>query len=259
MNCQLHRDVAASARCTRCGVLLCTLCRTERRGRACCTACAGGPRGLKILLAPVPPAMPVVAARCPNPLPVRFCPPPTPTPPAARRPRPAVAGALGAVPGLGHLYAGRVGRGLLVVAAAAPIVSLTAAGVLPFALYAFLHGLVAWDGYRCARVANGLWSAEDSREARGVWIATAGALVLLGLAHAAGAPFSPRLVWPAMLIPLGVGLALGERSSRCHGALPAAAAPAAPPAPPAAPSEPAPGVAIDRRADRAALAAQLVS
>jgi len=259
MNCQLHRDVAATARCTRCGVLLCALCRTERGGRACCTGCAGGPRGLKILLAPVPPAMPVVVAQSPTHLPVRLCPPRTPTPPAARRPRPAVAGALGAVPGLGHVYAGRKGRGLLVLAAAGAVIPLTATGLLPFALYAFLHGLVAWDGYRCARVANGLWSAEDSREARGVWIATAGALVLLGLAHAAGAPFSPRLVWPAMLIPLGVGVALGAREPRHRCERPAAAAPAAPPAPPAAPSQPAPGVAIDRRGDRAALAAQLVS
>ncbi|MEZ0229154.1 MAG: hypothetical protein ACAI25_11055, partial [Planctomycetota bacterium] len=167
-------------------------------------------------------------------------------------------------------YAGRPLRGLGLLLAAPAAIALTAAGALPLAAYAFLHGYVAFDGYRCARKRNGAWSTEDAREARGVWFATLGAVVLLGLAHAAGAPFSPALLWPAVLIPLGVGLALGERTNRVNKGLeltpapqpkspPTPPTPPTPPAPPAPPKaiEPAPGVDIDRRADRAKLAEQL--
>ena len=242
--CHAHDGVRPAARCTRCGVLLCALCQQSRNGRALCSNClvGGGEvvKALRIVRLPVPPAMPVLVPHLPSPPPI----PSPPAPPAARKPRPAVAGVLGLVgPGMGHLYAGKPLRGLLFLALAPAAIVATAKGAIPFALYAFLHGLAAFDGYRWARIKSDAWSKEDAREARGVWAACAGALLLLGFAHAAGAPFSPVLAWPAVLVPLGVGLALGERSNRIDAA--------------AGLAEPAPGVSVDRRADRAALAEQL--
>ncbi len=248
IRCHAHEGVRPAARCTRCGVFLCALCQETRNGRALCSNCfAGGGevvKALRIITLPVPPAMPVTTPK------LAEIPLPPPPPPAARKPRPAVAGVLGVLaPGTGHLYAGRPLRGLLLLGLLPAGIVATANGAIPFAVYAFCHGYAAFDGYRQARIKNGAWSREDAREGRGVWIACAAAVLLLTLAHSAGAPFSPMLAWPAVLIPLGVGLALGERTNRINAACGLTPAPK--------PSGPAPGVDIDRRADRAALAEQL--
>ncbi len=165
------------ARCTRCGILLCSLCREERGGRALCSNCLKGGgevvKALKVVALPIPPAMPVTVAR------IR---PPSPElPPVAPRARPAAA---------------RVIRGFL----------------------------------------------------RAGCIVGSGAL-LVGLAHAAGAPFPPGVAISVVLIGLGLGMALGRRTNRINRLCELTPAPK--------PAEPAPGVNLDRRADRAALAEQL--
>src|SRR5687767_2208885 len=153
MNCHGHEGVRASARCTRCGVLLCAICRAERAGRALCPNCVrGGGEVVKAIRVfapapPIPPAMPVsLEMRRRGPSPISPIPsPPTPVPPAAahvarRAPRPAVAGALGVVPGFGHFYAGKPLRGFALFLAAPFALIATAAGALPLVAYAFLHG-----------------------------------------------------------------------------------------------------------------------
>jgi hypothetical protein len=259
MFCHAHEDAVAAARCTSCGVLVCTVCRERRDGRALCHACAHPlaaveiPHFMRIVAVPVRPRPKPVPAIVPVvvPAPVKETPAaPEPPRPAARRPSPALAGILGVAPGLGQLYAGSILRGLGFMLLGAGCAVATIAGGLPIPAYAFLHGLVAFDGYRLARKRRGEWSSEDAREARGVFLATAGVLTLLFLAHSAGAALTVWLVGPALLVPLGVGLALGERSNRIDARAAALAK--------AEPTEPAPGKNVDRRADRAALAEQLV-
>ncbi|HZU99517.1 MAG TPA: hypothetical protein VFF73_22600 [Planctomycetota bacterium] len=242
MHCHAHAGIRPSARCTSCGVLLCVLCREFHGGRVLCSNCARGGgevvRAIKVVAHPIPPAMPVT-------LPQQVkVPSPSPSPPAARRSRPAVAGILGIVPGLGHLYARRL-RGFVYMGAGAAAIVFTALGWIPLAIYGLFHGLVAFDGWRLARIRNGEWSREDARQARGIAFATAGSAVLLSAAHAAGTPFSAGLALAGVLIPLGVGIALGARSNRVNAKCELT------------PAQPRPGVDIDRRADRAELAAQL--
>ncbi len=258
MFCHAHHDRAPVARCTRCGVLVCGDCRERRWGRAVCRACVA-PR-------PAPAAAPVAPAPLPIPPAVPAVAVPLAPPRPGRRPSARAAGVLGVIPGLGHVYAGSWLRGLVLLALAPVAFRSMAHGGMPVPLYAFLHGLVAFDGYRLARKRRGEWTRADAREARGVWAATAGALLLLGLSGA-GVALSPWLA-AAVLIPLGVGLMLGGRETPAGatvapapGSPVAAAAAAHPlsPAQPAAAAAPGPGTTIDRRADRAALAAALAS
>src|SRR2546423_833830 len=81
---------------------------------------------------------------------------------------------------------------------------------------------------------RGEWTREDVREARGIWFACAAVLLLLAGARASGAEVSLWLTWPALLVPLGVGLALGERSNRVDARAEEAV-------------EPKPGETVDRR------------
>lgn len=182
MEAHVHGDRDPIARCTRCGVLLCAVCRKERDGRALCSNCLRGGGevvpALRIVTHPIPPAMPVTVRRAPRALPLPPSPPPTPAVPPAR---PAAAG---------------VFRGILRVA--------------------------------CVVGSAGL---------------------LVGLAHVAGAPFSPALAVSVVLIGLGLGMALGRRTNRINRRCELTPAPK--------PAEPSPGVNLDRRADRAALAEQL--
>ncbi|MEZ0229619.1 MAG: hypothetical protein ACAI25_13400, partial [Planctomycetota bacterium] len=63
MNCHAHEGVRASARCTRCSVLLCAICRAERDGRALCSNCVqGGGQVVKEIrfFAPAPPIPPAM-------------------------------------------------------------------------------------------------------------------------------------------------------------------------------------------------------
>ncbi len=241
-----HTNDLVIAKCTSCGALLCDRCSSRSENRYVCQACLPRPR-----VVGAPP-------RC-----VRLTVLPGATiaaPPSCAaepwQPRPALAGALGIVPGLGHLYAGSWLRGLAILFVLAPIATaLAATGAISPVAYVFFHGLVAFDGYRKARKRRGEWSREDAREARGVWLSSALVLAGLSVAREMGAPIDPSLAWPAFLVPLGVGIALSGR--RCdRPALDVSPAPAPPPAP-EEPKEPAPGNTIDRRADRAALAAQL--
>jgi hypothetical protein len=237
MFCHAHAAESAVAKCTGCGVLLCDACRRRDAGRAVCKDCHGKQRPLEVRVFPIPPAMPIT-------LPA----PPAPAP--ARLPRPAVAGALGILPGLGHLYAGAWVRGLALSFVAFPAAAIgVASGALPAAGYAFFHGLVAFDGYRHARVRRGEWTREDAREAAGVWLACAAVLLVLTAARASGAPISLWAAWPALLVPLGVGLALGERANRVD-------ARASLEAPAEAPLKP--GESVDRRLRRASRTGELL-
>lgn len=276
MFCHAHADQAAVAKCTGCGVLLCGACRHRESGRALCEQCAPARRDLGIRVWPVPPRAPVLAPPAP-PAPLAPTPPASPLVPAQplvprepRRPRPGLAAALGIVPGLGHCYAGSWGKGLGLLLVAFPVAAIcVASGALPAAAYAFGHGVVAFDGYRIARERRGEWTREDTREARGVWIACAAVLALLGLARASGAEVSLWAAWPALLVPLGVGLALGERSNRVDARAASSSAPTAPgapetPAPAPAPVAPTPtpalkpGESVDRRLHRAARSGELL-
>lgn len=250
MICHAHADRAAAAKCTGCGVLLCSECRRRDAGRALCAGCFEAGQKLQVRVYPVPPRAPVVERVAP---PAAFAPPAQPiVVREPRRPRPGLAGFLGIVPGLGHCYAGKWGRGLLILGFAFPIAALSvASGALPAAAYAFGHGLVAFDGYRQARIARGEWSRADAREARGVWFACTAVMLLLAAARASGAPISLWAAWPALLVPLGVGLALGERTNTVD-ARAEAAKPLAPPLPPAPERPLAPGESVDRRLRRGA-------
>jgi hypothetical protein len=254
MFCHAHADQAAAAKCTGCGVLLCAACRRRDAGRALCPSCFEANQRLAIRVYPVAPQAPVAQPVAPPPaqptMPVVIRPP--------RRPRPGLAGALGIVPGLGHIYAGSWGKGLLLLGVVFPVAALAVAGGgLPAAAYAFGHGLVAFDGYRLARKARGEWSREDSREAKGVWLACAAVLLLLAGARASGAPLSLWVSWPALMVPLGVGLALGERTNRVD-ARAEQAKPAELPPPPPVEKPLQPGETVDRRMKRGA-ASQLLN
>ncbi|MBI3725921.1 hypothetical protein HY251_18485 [bacterium] len=239
MACSAHTDKVVIARCTSCGEHLCGGCFDRKDGKFVCRSCSGPAAPARFVQLRVLPGatMPAIAL-APRPV---------------RQPRPALAGALGLVPGVGHCYAGAWLRGLGILFFLAPIaVILLYAGVLPATGYVFFHGLLAFDGYRIARKRRGEWSREDAREARGVWLSTAVVLLAIAIARAAGAPVTASLAWPAFLIPLGVGLALSGRKPEGK-----PAAEPGKPAPAPEPAEPKPGATIDRRADRAALAQQL--
>jgi hypothetical protein len=250
MFCHAHADQAAAAKCTACGVLLCAACRRRDAGRALCESCFEAAKRLAIRVYPVAPQAPVAQPIVPaQPIVVR--------PP--RRPRPGLAGALGIVPGLGHCYAGSWGKGLLLLGVVFPVAALAVAGGgLPAAAYAFGHGLVAFDGYRLARKARGEWAPTDQREAKGVWLACAAVLLLLAGARASGAPISLWVTWPALMVPLGVGLALGERTNRVD-ARAERSKPAELPPPPPAERPLQPGETVDRRMKRGAKTGELLN
>ena len=101
MNCATHNEVAAVAFCRTCGKALCGECKQEWQGVIYCPVCVGAQQ-----------------AATPPPVQAR----PTTLPPDA--PSPGLAFVLGLIPGVGAIYNGQYGKGVLHVVVLGLLISI---------------------------------------------------------------------------------------------------------------------------------------
>ena len=197
MNCAIHPEVAGSAYCRTCGKALCEECKRDVRGVIYCEAC--------------------IAARLSG------------TAPGVAAPgagNPVLAALLGFIPGVGAMYNGQFGKGLVHVIIFAVLVTLADSGqndALWGILIVFFFFYQVFDAVRTAKAKlHGLPVPEDPLGLnRGLWGSgdttgsfshvPTGAIVLIGLGvlfllSNAGLfhwNWIGRL-WPLILIALGI-------------------------------------------------------
>ena len=134
MNCATHADTPAVAFCRTCGKALCSACRQEWRGVIYCGACMAASQQSAV---PMPPR-PVVA-------------PPTDAP------SPGLAFALGFIPGVGAIYNGQYGKGIVHVVVLGLLISIVSSdaagsmGPLFGILIAAWFFYMAFEAYHTAK------------------------------------------------------------------------------------------------------------
>jgi len=101
MNCAVHSETAAVAYCRACGKALCGACKQEWMGVIYCPVCVAGQQA-----ATPPPAQPRPATGGPE------------------TPSPGLAFVLGLIPGVGAIYNGQYGKGVLHVVVLGLIISI---------------------------------------------------------------------------------------------------------------------------------------
>lgn len=157
MKCAVHAEADATGFCRNCGKPLCPQCTHEVRGALYCEQCLAG------IVAPQPATVP----------------PPTDS-------RPAIAAALGIIPGLGAVYNGQYVKALIHVVVFASLIAAMAADI-PSSFMAFVVvSFVAFccympvDAYRVAK-AQSAGEAAPADLLQGAGRKPIGAIVLIGL------------------------------------------------------------------------------
>jgi TM2 domain-containing membrane protein YozV len=206
MNCAIHPEVAGTAFCRTCGKSLCEECKRDVRGVIYCEEC--------------------IAARLAG------------TAPGVGAPgagNPVLAALLGLIPGVGAMYNGQFGKGLVHVVIFAVLVTLADSGQyepLWGILIMFFFFYQVFDAYRTAKarllgqpvpddplgLSRGLWSPGES--AGSFSHVPTGAIVLIGLGvlfllsnaglfhwHWIGK------LWPLILIALGIRMYMRRHSA----------------------------------------------
>jgi TM2 domain-containing membrane protein YozV len=203
MNCQNHPEIPATAYCRSCGKPVCDQCRCDAYGTVYCA---------EHLPAPAPTAQ---TAPAPATAPVR-----PQGVPVSSDVSPALALALGFIPGVGAIYNGQYAKGLIHAVIFGIIISLINTGVADV-VFSFL--LVAWifymafEAYHTARKRrlgepvdeySGLLSLEGratSAPVAGVILILLGAVLLLQTLNLFDFAYLARY-WPVLLIAAGVYL-----------------------------------------------------
>lgn len=175
--CASHPQTDAIARCTRCGVHLCTSCRTLDGLRNVCGDCRDALRSVAAAAGPVAIAVDTTAA------------------PRAERSA-WLAATLSLIPGLGQAYAGRVLRGGALFAAA---MALRDAPFMTPLLGAYLYAFILFDAFRCAETRSAGPDAKRGRFDDALVLAAGLAVIVVTLAGAGGFAAAPR----ELLVPLG--------------------------------------------------------
>lgn len=123
MNCTTHPEAPAIAYCRTCGKALCEACRREWRGVIYCSQCSGVQEAVS--------------------------PPPRPQPavPAANPHSPGLAFALGLIPGVGAIYNGQYGKGIIHVIVFGLLVSILSSDSVHSLEALFGMLLAAWIFY----------------------------------------------------------------------------------------------------------------
>jgi Domain of unknown function (DUF5668) len=216
MRCAVHSEVDAVGYCRNCGKAMCSACVRPVREVLYCEDCLATIMGIP---GAVPAGAPVAAASAPGVL---------PAPVPARSPSsPGVAFVLGLFPGLGAVYNGEYNKALIhIVVFAAMIVGLSSdiGDGADVALSLLLSGFVlymAFDAMRTAKArslgettADPLESLTRNRPVGPIILIALGVLFLLNnfdwfSFHRVG-----RLLWPLILIGVGVMLFRNRLSSR---------------------------------------------
>lgn len=210
MNCATHPETPAVGYCRTCGAALCNDCRQEWRGVVYCGACVGARQ------AATPPA------------------PARPAPLAADLPSPGLAFVLGLIPGVGAIYNGQYGKGIVHVVVLGLLISIhnsNAAGDLE-PLFGMM--IAAWffymalEAYHTAkkRLAgervdefSGLLQVERHRGNLPVGPIVLIALGVVFLLNTLGFWSIDRLLrfWPVILIAAGVYMLYARLAGRREG------------------------------------------
>jgi len=213
--CANHAEKAAVAYCRSCGKPLCELCRVEEYGAVYCSEHAPAAQSASSFGAPpppplphsnyVPPASPYVAS---------------PYTAAASGPSPALAVALGTIPGVGAIYNGQYAKGLIHAVVFGLLITIASndpgpAEPLIGILIAVWWFYMVLEAYHTARKKRSGLPVDEFSSIVSLRAAHAGmpvgAIVLIGvgillLLNTTGLISMERIVryWPAGLILLGV-------------------------------------------------------
>lgn len=122
MNCATHTETAAEAFCRTCGKAMCEACRQEWQGVVYCAGCAGVAQAAAVAAAP-------------------------PGPVAADGPIPALAFFLGLIPGVGAIYNGQYGKGIIHVVVLGLLISIADSGAAGDMQPLFVMMTIAWFFY----------------------------------------------------------------------------------------------------------------
>lgn len=178
--CAHHGSRPARARCVACGAHLCAGCRAKVGGRNWCRPCV--PESLRRHL------------------------------PGRRSP--VAAALLSAVPGLGQIYVGRLGRGVVFLAAAAAVAAQDASVPAPVPLFLWIFNM--FDALVLAHERNagitGLPLERSAAVQRRFWGAFGTGVAAFAVARATVVPeLDPDLLWPGALALYGLFLLFDRR------------------------------------------------
>jgi len=202
-NCATHPETEAAAYCRNCGKPLCNQCRNEWRGVTYCGDCWRAQQS-----SPVPPA-PVVPAGAPS---------------------PGMAFFLGLIPGVGAVYNGQYGKGILHVVVLGLIISIlnsNAAGGLEPLFGLMIPAWILYMALEAHQTARKRLAGEPVEEFSGMFGSAmeskapigAIALIVLGtvfLLNTLGYLSFQRVArfWPVLLIAAGIYLLVARFTGR---------------------------------------------